>query len=131
MRRKNQFLQESLSTEICTPSEASTITLDLLDIPAGRTAVIDRVLFTPFTALAVDPSNYVTVQILNAAAIAAAWSTQTTTGNGAFIAGTQVKPVLTPANCNAASAAKLQLKYLITGTGVVPAGKTRVEYRLL
>ena len=132
-RRPNKYLQEFFAKDFAHAQVTTDTTLDLFDVPAGRTFVIDRVLYVNPTGLAASDTDYVTVKVLNNATVAASWSTKTTGGNGALVAGTQVKPVLstTASDINIASGVKCKLFLDVTGAPTVPAGNIRVEGRLL
>jgi hypothetical protein len=133
-KRPNKFLQKDFSVERNFPSETADTTIDLgFDCPAGRTAVIDRVILVPDGALATSDSAYVVAKLLNAAKVAASYSTKLTGGDGAFAAFTQVKPNLSTTATDLAMAAgdKLALFIDVTGAPTVPAGKIRVEGRYL
>jgi hypothetical protein len=82
------------------------------------------------TGLAADAANYFTVKVLNGAAVAASWSTQTT-GDGALGADVPVALNLQSANVVVPANTKLSLQLDETGTATLPAGRVVIEGELL
>lgn len=132
-RRQNKYLQEAVSIEFGHAQVTADETDEIYSVPSGRSFVVDRVLYVNPTGLATSDTGYVIVKVMNGSAVAASWSTKTTGGDGALVAGTQVTPTVstTASDINAAAGTKIKLFLDTTGTVTVPAGKIRVEGRLL
>lgn len=132
-RRKNLYVQSEAEVDFGHAQVTANTTVDLYTVPAGRELVVDRVLYCNPTGLATSDTNYVVVNLLCNGNVAASWSTKTTGGTGAFVAGTQVAPAVsgTAVNINAAAGQKLQFQVVVTGAPTLPPGAIRAEFRLL
>lgn len=91
---------------------------------------IDAVRYVNSVGLAVDATHFFTIKVLNEALVAFQWSTETTVGEGALVAGTWVALVAGAGGATAAVFAKdeeLDLLLDEDGTAVLPPGRIVLE----
>lgn len=134
-RRTDPTLAKEVQITSALPSVGATATFDLpYLVPSGRNLVVDSAALVPNTALAASDTLYVVITVIDSTTsnVAATWSTKLTGGNGAFVAGTMVAPVLsaTVANLNIPGGHKMQVVLTVTGATTVPAFNLRLDARL-
>lgn len=130
-RRKAKFLQESRTISFDHGSTNASVTTKIWKVPAGRSFRVRRAFYNNPTGLAANASNYFDVRILNAALIAAKWSTLTGS-DGTLTADTPVELVLqTDANLVLPAGTVLSFATILTGTATLPAGRVVIEGDLI
>lgn len=130
-RRKAKFLSEPRQISLDHASTAASLTTKVWKVPAGRSFRINRVFYNNPTGLAANASNYFDIRALNAALIAAKWSTLTGS-DGTLAADTPVELVLqTDANRVLPAGTVLSFAFILTGTATLPAGRVVLEGDLI
>lgn len=131
-RRKDKFRTESRTINYDHAQVVADTTIKLWKVPAGRSFRITRAFYVNPTGLAANATNYYTIKILNAAAIAAQHSTLTG-AEGTLTANTPVDLVLSATDANRVlpAGAELALFLDLTGTATLPAGRVVIEGDLI
>lgn len=131
-KRKARFLSEPRQISLDHASTAASLTTKVWKVPAGRSFRIRRVFYNNPTGLAANASNYFDIRALNAALIAAKWSTQTGV-DGTLTADTPVDLVnsATDSNLVLPAGTTLSFAFILTGAATLPAGRVVLEGDLL
>ena len=129
MRRPNNHEWERTTWILENASLTATTERQLFLVPTGRTWKLDRATYINPTGLAVDATNFFTLQVLNDATVMADWSTETTVGEGAIPADAHATLVnsSTAADLVAAAADVISVNYAEDGTATLPAGMIIIE----
>lgn len=131
-RRKAKFLTEPRVISLDHAQTVASLTTKVWKVPAGRKFRINRVFYVNPTGLAANASNFYQVRALNAALVAAEWSTSTV-GQGALVANTPVELVLSGTDANRVLPENTELSFatILTGTATLPAGRVVIEGDLI
>jgi len=131
-RRPNLVYQERLVVPHQHPQVTANQTYEVYLTPLDRPALIDRVLYESDAGLAADDTNYVVLNVLNGATVAASWSTKLTGGNGALVAKS-LEAFINGALANRSVPAntKIKLQVVVTGAPTLPLANLKVDLRLL
>lgn len=129
-KRKLRFAAEPKVFSFDHAAVSADTTSWVWTVPAGRSFRINRVMYCNPTGLAADAANYFAVKILNGAATAASWSTQTS-ADGALGADVPVALNLQNVNLVVPANTKLSLQLDETGTATLPAGRAVIEGDLI
>lgn len=126
-------LRDSIALNIANASATADTTLFAYQVPAGRTLVIDSVVYHNDTGLAQDAANFfhLKVQDSGATQVAADWSTETGQ-EGAIAADTPVALTNgTLANRTFVAGTRINVFLDETGTQTLPAGTFQINARLV
>ena len=130
-RRPNDFLSDRVVLFQDHASATADTTTRLFK--ARRKFLVEQVRYINPTGLAVDAANFFDVKIQNGAVVMAEWSTETTVGEGAFVADTYVDLTLSTVAGALVLDADDVLSLVLdeTGTATLPAGRVQIEGRYI
>lgn len=104
------------------------VTAEAEILKARRKFRVIQVRYVNPTGLAVDATNFFDLQVKNGATVVANWSTETTVGEGALVAGTHVDFTLAAAaDLVLAKDDVLSFNLAESGTQILPPGRLQVE----
>lgn len=131
-RRKARYLVEQRQISLDHASTSATATTKVWKVPAGRSFRVRRCFYNNPTGLAANATNYFDIRVLNAALIAAKWSTLTGS-DGTLTADTPVELVLSATDSNLVLPAGtiLSVSLVLTGVATLPAGRVVIEGDLI
>lgn len=133
-RRPPKQYQERDSVDTEHAQLTATTTTKLYKAPAGRAFLLDRILYINPTGLAADATNAFRLEVKNGSTlIATVFNTDSddVPAGAALAANTFVTPTIIAGTAVLAAGDELSLVFTEDGTSTLPAGRIRIEGRLL